>query len=240
MASVLEDELGATADTAGDIRNGKSTRSTIALSRIRHLIVTGQLAPGERLVVSSLADAIEGGQTPVREALMRLVSEGLVTLENQRGFSVAPVSRRDLEDVTAARVEIEVLLVRWAIERGDDQWEADVIGAFHKLRKLQKIEADGESIRSMWEERHREFHFSLVAKSGNQTLLDVRDMLYQRADRYRRLSVRYLQAPRDDVKEHEDMMQAALSRDVAIATALIRSHIETTTRILLAEVPSKD
>jgi GntR family carbon starvation induced transcriptional regulator len=223
-----------------DVRNAKSSRSTFALLRIRELIVTGQLAPGERLVVASLADAIDAGQTPVREALMRLVSEGLAVLEDQRGFSVAPVSRSDLLDLTAARVEVEVLLLRWSIERGDDQWEATLLGAFHRLQKQHKLSPEGDQVRSDWEEQHRLFHSALVGHCGNQSLLQVRESLYQRADRYRRLSVRYLQAPRDDVKEHEDMLQAALARDVTAATSLLRAHIETTTRILLAEAVSKN
>jgi len=218
-----------------DARQVKSTRASLALSRIREQIVSGRLPPGERLIVANLAELIDAGQTPVREALMRLVSEGLVVQEEQKGFSVAPVSRVDLLDLTTARAAIESLLVQWSIERGDDLWESEVLGTLHRLRKLKKLAADGHTVQENWEERHADFHSALISRCGNQTLSDVRGMLYTRADRYRMLSVRYLQAPRDDVGEHERIAEAALARDVSTAVSLIQDHIWTTTEILLGE-----
>lgn len=215
---------------------GKRTQATQLLSRLRTDIVWGRLMPGERLVVSSLSEAYDAGQTPVREALMRLASEGFVTFEDQRGFSVAPVSRSELVDLTAARADIDALTLRAAIQHGDDAWEATLIGAWHRLQKMRKIRADGVTIDPEWEQRHAAFHDALTGACPNEVMLQIRAMLYQRADRYRRLSVRYLKAPRDDRAEHEALFKATLARNTELAEALLKEHIHTTSRILLDEV----
>lgn len=216
---------------------GKQTRASQLLSRLRAEIISGRLAPGERLVVSTLAETLGAGQTPVREALMRLASEGFVVLEDQRGFSVAPVSRDELLDLTSARAELDALALRWSIQCGDDNWEASLLGAFHRLQKSTKIAGDG-SIQADWEERHRTFHEALVGACPNKVLLQVRTTLYERAERYRNLSVRYLRAPRDDRGEHEAIMNAALARDTAQAEQLLKTHILRTSEILLGEIDS--
>ncbi|MGH8788419.1 MAG: GntR family transcriptional regulator [Cupriavidus necator] len=213
----------------------KKTQATQLLARLRSDIVRGHMPPGERLVISALAEALDAGQTPIREALMRLVSEGLVTLEDQRGFSVAPVSRSELLDLTATRAEIEALALRWAIQQGDDNWEAGLLGAYHRLQKAHKLASDGLTIDPAWEERHNHFHAMLVGACSNKVLLQLRAQLYDRADRYRNLSTRYLKAPRDDLGEHEAIMKAALSRNCAEAERLLKAHIHLTVEIILAE-----
>lgn len=171
---------------------------------------------------------------------MRLASEGYVIQEDQRGFSVAPVSRSELVDLTQMRAEIESLAVKWSIEHGNDEWEAGVLAATHRLLKLNKLGPDGQTIDANWNERHLAFHQALVAGCPNQVLLQMRNLLSDRAERYRHLAVRYLKAPRDDRGEHEAMANAVLSRDCALADKLVRNHIETTTKILLAEIDEQD
>ena len=214
----------------------KFTRATRTLSRLKTAIISGQLPPGERLIVSALSDSFEEGQTPVREALMKLASEGYVVQEDQRGFRVAPVSRSELVHLTQMRAELEALAVRWAIAHGSDDWEAGLLAATHRLLKLTKLGPDGHTIDPNWNERHLNFHQALVAACPNTVLLQMRNLLSDRAERYRHLSVRYLKAPRDDRAEHEAMAKAALARDSARAEELARAHVETTTRILLDEM----
>jgi DNA-binding GntR family transcriptional regulator len=217
----------------------KLTQATQLLGRIRGAVITGKLLPGERLVVSSLAETFEAGQTPVREALMRLASEGFVIQEDQRGFAVAPVSVAELIDLTQTRSEIESIALSWSIEHGDDAWEAGLLAATHRLLKQEKLAADGHSITPGWSDKHLAFHDALVAGCPNVVLLQLRSLLSDRAERYRHLSVKYLKAPRDDRAEHEALSAAALARDKGLAVSLARKHIETTTEILLAEIHSQ-
>ena len=216
--------------------NARQTRTTKLLSQLRSEIITGRLPPGERLVLSNLCEQFDAGQTPLREALLRLASEGLVVQEEQRGFSVAPVSRAELLDLTASRAEVDALALRWSIENGDDYWEAQLLGAYHRLQKGSKLNEDGLSIDADWQGRHTDFHLALVAACPNQVMLQLRAMLYERSDRYRHLSVRYLRMPRDDRGEHEELMKAALARDIPLAIKLVKQHIFQTSKVLLEEM----
>jgi len=66
---------------------------------------------------------------------MRLVAEGLVVLEDHKGFRVAPVSQEEMLDIANTLLELEAIAIRQAIEKGDDRWEADIVARFHELSK---------------------------------------------------------------------------------------------------------
>ena len=215
------------------------TLATDVLERLRRDILECRLRPGTKLRFDELREAYGVGLSPLREALMRLASDGLVVLEDQRGFHVKPVSRADLIDVTRMREELESMALRLSVERGDDHWEADVLATFHRLSKLAKHGADDDRVISPeWEQRHRQFHHALVAACGSPWLLHFRGLLYDQADRYRRLSLHYLTMPRSDLGEHRALMEAAITRDAAKASHLIREHIAYTTRVVLEGDPS--
>src|ERR1700674_2455806 len=107
------------------------TLTAAVLREIRADIVACRLAPNERLRVEALRARYGVGGSPIREALMRLEVEGLVTLEQNKGFRVSPVSLDQLSDLMSTRVEIEGIALRWSIEKGGVEWEADLLAAFH-------------------------------------------------------------------------------------------------------------
>jgi DNA-binding GntR family transcriptional regulator len=88
-----------------------------AYRSLRHDVICGKLAPGERLRVEHLKDQYEVGAGTLREALSLLVSDALVTSEGQRGFRVAPISVADLEDLTNTRVMLETEAFDLALEK---------------------------------------------------------------------------------------------------------------------------
>ena len=69
-------------------------------NRLRSDIIAGKLAPGAKLRIEELREDYQIGASPLREALNRLAGEGFVTVEEQRGFKVAPVSLDDLQDLS--------------------------------------------------------------------------------------------------------------------------------------------
>lgn len=216
-----------------NIAKAPKTRAADLYARLRADIIECRLQPAERLRFDETRERYATGLTPLREALMRLAQEGLVVLEDQRGFHVAPVSATDLLDVTRMRVELESMAVRWSIKNGDDQWEVGVVGTLHALSKRFKINAE-LIVNQEWERRHDAFHAALVSACGSEWLLCMRRMLYDRADRYRRLSIKYQQVVRDDVGEHRQLAEAALRRDADTAARLMREHIETTSRVIMS------
>src|SRR5215510_10582324 len=90
--------------------------------QIRTDIVTCRLMPNERLRVESLRKRYGAGGSPIREALMRLEAEGLVELEQNKGFRVSEVSRENLLDLMRTRIEIEGIAPTWSLEKGGVDW----------------------------------------------------------------------------------------------------------------------
>jgi GntR family transcriptional regulator, carbon starvation induced regulator len=214
-------------------QNDEAVDATINAAAFRMLrgdIVACRLAPNERLRVEALRDRYGVGGSPIREALMRLEAEGLVTLEQNKGFRVSPVSKDHLIDLMQTRVEIECIALRWAIERGSVAWEADLVAAFHRLAHLKKAErSTGVDVNSAWVKEHRNFHAALVAGCGSPRLMAIRDNLFAQAERYFALSIVSKVSARNDKGEHEQIMRAALARNAPRATQLLTDHIDRTT-----------
>jgi GntR family transcriptional regulator, carbon starvation induced regulator len=212
------------------IEDEKPTLNAQVLSQLRADIVDCHLMPNERLRLEALRNRYGVGGSPIREALMRLEAEGLVQLEQNKGFSVSAVSRDSLLDLMRTRIEIEGLALRWSIERGGVEWEANILGAFHRLSHHKKADPTiPNAISAAWRREHRAFHAALAEACGSPMLLAIRSGLFAQAERYVALSILSKAKPRDDVAEHESIMRAALTRDVARAVALNNQHIERTT-----------
>ena len=211
--------------------------TALVCERLRADIIGCDFQPEARLRLEELRERYGAGASPIREALMRLEAEGLVILEQNRGFRVSPISRAHLLDLSANRVEIEGIAIRWAIERGGVAWEADIVAAFHRLRRHDKSEAGRPGhVSEAWRREHRDFHHALVAGCGSPLLLSTREALFDQAERYVALSIAQRSPPRDDVAEHRRLMEAMLARDPDGAIAANRQHIERTTEKVLATV----
>ena len=207
--------------------------TSLAFERIRSDILAANLRPAEKLRIQALSERYGIGATAVREALSRLVTDGLVESEDQRGFCVAPVSKGDLVDLTNTRIEIEGLALRKAIARGDLDWEAQILSSYHRLsRTPPPTNLDSHLA---WAVAHRRFHEALVAHCGSPWLLRLCTMLYDKSERYRNLAEgRTNPASRDTVNEHKAIMKAvAMDRDADKAVRLLSEHFRKTAAISL-------
>src|SRR5580692_9290920 len=161
------------------------TLNASALSQLRADIIACRLMPNQRLRVEALRERYGMGFSPLREALMRLEAEGLVELEQNKGFRVSEVSQENLLDLMRTRIEIESIALRWSLEKGGVEWEADLLGAFHRLSRQTKIDpSDPETINEVWSREHAAFHAALVSACGSQTLISIRERLFEQAERY--------------------------------------------------------
>jgi len=205
------------------------TLNASALNQIRSDIIACRLMPNERLRVEALRERYRMGTSPIREALMRLEAEGLVELEQNKGFKVSEVSRENLVDLMRTRIEIESIALRWSLERGGVEWEANLLSAFHRLSRQSKINPSiPDAISEDWSKEHADFHTALVSACGAPTLLSIRSRLFEQAERYVALSIMSNGPLRDDVNEHKQLMRAALNRDVDKMLDLNRVHISRT------------
>ena len=200
--------------------------------RLRADILHCRLNPGARLIFRDLRQQYGAGLSPLREALMRLVSDRLVVLEVNKGFRVAPVSREEVLDVTNTWIELEAIAIRMAVQKGDDRWEGNILARLHELSKRAMSGVDGK-LDPEWERRNTVFHESLYAACGSPTLMGFIHTTAERYSRYLRLWARHAEAGRDVAREHQEICKAVVGRNADKAVVLIRDHRTATTDSLL-------
>jgi DNA-binding GntR family transcriptional regulator len=207
--------------------------TSLAFERIRNDILLGVLRPSGRLKIQALSEHYGIGATAVREALSRLVTDGLVESEDQKGFCVGAVSREDLMDLTETRIAIEGMALRKSIELGNLEWEAQVLSSYHRLSRTPAPTTIENH--AAWAQAHRRFHESLIAQCGSPWLLRLCAMLHDKSERYRNLAERNTRPEsRDTVTEHRDLMQAvAMDRNVERSLVLLADHFRETTDLTL-------
>lgn len=209
------------------------TRVEMTFNALRDDIVNGELEPGSRLAVEHLRKRYGVGSSTIREALSLLIADALVSAEGQRGFTVKPMSAEDLQDISNLRILLETRALADSIEHGDDDWEAGIVAAFHRLSKAQeRVEAKEPGAAAEWEVRNREFHDALNARSGSSWIRYLLDMLHHHSERYRRLALTDTSVPRDVHAEHTALMEATLARDVEAACQVVTDHILQTTAVI--------
>jgi len=218
--------------TLADALVGRTLASDV-LYRLRHDILEATLRPGERLRFEALRASYGVSFSTLREALAHLVEEGLVAAEGQRGFRVAPVSRSDLLDLCDVRVMIERGAIGRSLARGDADWVAAVRAAH---RALQQAFVDTGATRVWispdWQRAHYGFHNALVAACGSPTLLQMREMLGNRAMRYRKLAAQLRLPPDDPPDDHVALLDLALARNAEAAGAMAEAQIRGSVAVL--------
>ncbi|QCT20072.1 DNA-binding transcriptional regulator CsiR [Jejubacter calystegiae] len=196
--------------------------------RLKKDIIRGQYQPDEKLPMGMLTTRYGLGVGPLREALAQLVAERLVTVVNQKGYRVMPMSQSELLDIFDARANMESMLVQLAIARGDDDWEAEILARAHLLNKIEASQA-GEQVLDEWDKRHQAFHSAIVAGCGSCSLLLMRGHLFDLAARYRFIWLRKTVLSVDMLAEkqgqHQALLAAILERDATRAGELMRQHL---------------
>ena len=119
-------------------RSPSRTLASDVFEQLRADILECRLAPGTRLRFKDLRARYASGLTPIREALMRLVADDLVILEDHKGFRVAPVSQEELVDLAMTWFELEALGIRQSIKKGDDRWAANIKARFRERHDRQQ------------------------------------------------------------------------------------------------------
>ncbi|MCO8305041.1 GntR family transcriptional regulator, partial [Streptomyces sp. RKCA744] len=143
------------------------TRAEEIYQRLRADILNGRHEPGSRLRVEALKEKYGASSGVLREALPRLVGQGLATFAPQQGFRVVTVSPEHLEELTEARVFIETHLVRESVTAGTIEWESDLLAAHHHLARVPFFGDTGE-INEGWLNAHARFHRVLLEGCPNR------------------------------------------------------------------------
>ena len=213
--------------------NGRSSMTDQAFQRLRTDILHGRLEPGSRLRVETLSKAYGVSSGVIREALPRLVGQGLAVALPQQGVRVISVDLEDLRQLTEAAMEIETLVLRRSISEGSISWEASVLAAHHQLSRLPLRDEDA-TINDDWAAAHTHFHLAILDGCSNQRLKDLAAGLRDAGEVYRRWADRPgdLTAEQHD-DNHRRIRDLVIERDLDGAVAELRSHIELTTDLIV-------
>lgn len=195
---------------------------------LRGAILRGDFAPGQALRPQELAGRHGVSLAVTREALVRLVGDGLADRLTNRGFAVPAPSPRRWRDIAEARRTVEPAALRLAVARGDLEWEARVRAAHHRLaRTPPHPPGGGAAVTEEWSRAHRDFHRALLEGCGNSALLETFDRLWLAGELGRHWSA-YRDPGRDHVGEHRELEEAALARDADRAASLLDRHLART------------
>jgi DNA-binding GntR family transcriptional regulator len=191
--------------------------------RLRQAIITGIIRPSERIRVADLERKFGVSHIPIREALRRLQSEGFVEISPRRTTIAAGVDLADLANIYDLRRIIEVEIGRRAVSR---MTQSDIETVRRALANFQ-VAANDPSSAEFWE-RHRDFHWAIIAPAANQTIKRVLEHLWQSSERYVRLFVSTFATADVVMNLHVELYEACLGGDVTtFENALTRHFVET-------------
>lgn len=199
-----------------------ATLTKSVYEQLRADILAGRLRPGEKIRAISLRKRFNTAASPVREALNRLLSEGFVALEEQKGFRVAPVSYDELKELVKTRCWIDGLAIRESIKRFDVNWEENLVLALHRLSRISRGQA-GHVENADWESGHKAFHMALIGGCDSRWMERISEQLFDAAERYRLLALEQV-LERDELTEHQALVDACINRDPDRAVELLRHH----------------
>lgn len=212
------------------------TQASSVYDRLYADILTGELTPGKKLRLKELIERYESGNTPLREALNRLSTKGMVVREENRGFRVSLATKDELIELTKTRCWLEEIGLRESIANGGTDWEERIVLAFHRLKRAASQDG-GEDNKThsnqAWETQHQDFHLALISGCRSEMLLKYCAELQQRSLRYRNLTEVVEYRGMHELDEHQALQDAVMKRDADLAVDLLCEHYNVTFRILI-------
>jgi DNA-binding GntR family transcriptional regulator len=201
-------------DTPPAPPRGFVSKTDMVAALIRQLIITGELAAGEQLRQRDLAQRFGVSQTPVREALRRLESEGLVVGDTHRGFTVVEPDDGPVEENFQIRAALESLGASLAAQKID----AGGIEALRDLNDQMRTLPDDDP---RYADLNRDFHFTVYEHAGSPLLLSLMRLLWASLHGGPQVSRTHAESAR----QHDAIIDALRAGDAAAASTRTYQHI---------------
>jgi DNA-binding GntR family transcriptional regulator len=199
---------------------------------LRDEIIDGDLAPGTVLHEIALARSLGVSRGPIREALGRLATEGLVTIRPRRGAVVRALSSEEFIEAYQVREALEVMAVRLAVPK----LTAEDLAAMEQLIEEMTVRAEADDVQGFFE-ANTEFHQRFFEVAGNRMLAQLYRQLRGQIDRHRLRSLELRGDLRRSIAEHRAILSAAAAGDVERAVHLSSDHIRVPQIRLLVDDP---
>jgi DNA-binding GntR family transcriptional regulator len=205
-------------------------RDEVYLS-IKEAILTGELAPGERISIGRLLQEIGFSPTPIREALLKLEQEGFVSRLPRGGFIVSRFTQKDIDQIFDIRSLLESYAVGLAIQHIKKE---DILWLERNIKEseqyIQKKEWNKVST------LNTEFHDYLNGLSKNERLLSIINGLRDQIFQFRSAILRVPMKAKISIDHHKKMIDAIKRREVELLKKLTQEHIQIGKEVILAEI----
>jgi DNA-binding GntR family transcriptional regulator len=205
------------------VRIERPTLHNVVVSRIRDMIIEGQLPSGVRIHEGRVGEQLGVSRTPLREALKVLANEGLVELIPNRGAKVRKLTAKEVQDMLAVLATLEELAGSLTCQNASD-------AGIREVRRLHDEMLAFYTARNRLEyfKRNQQIHSALISLSGNESLALVHDLLQSRMKQIRYLGHRAEAQWAAAVADHEDMIGALEARDGRRLSAAMVNHLART------------
>jgi len=193
----------------------------LLVEELKTAMITGKLAPGERLSEEKLAASLKVSRIPLREALRRLEMEGYVTFLPNHEVAVSKPTMEELEDYYAIASVLEGLAARLAVERAQPE-------ELSRLRELHQLlrEAYQERDLGRYFEANSNFHHFIAEIAGNERLYRLIDQMRREIKKTRIFSLHLPQRLDYSMREHDQILDAFLKQNPELAEATIVRHLK--------------
>lgn len=201
----------------------RPTLHNVVVSRLRDMIIEGQLPSGVRIHEGRVGEQLGVSRTPLREALKVLANEGLVELIPNRGATVRKLTAKEVRDMLDVLATLEELAGLLTCQNASD---ADI----QDVRRLHEemLQFYAARDRLPYFKRNQQIHSALISLSGNASLAMVHDMLQSRMKQIRYLGHRTEDQWAAAVADHEDMIAALETRDGQRLSSAMVNHLART------------
>jgi DNA-binding GntR family transcriptional regulator len=216
--------------------NAEMSKKELIIQQLRAEIVSGQIAPGEKLSEARLAERFGVSRMPVRDAFKELENAGFVTIEERRGTFVRRTSRSEILDLFEVREAIEGMAARLCAYRANNDLLAKMDEAIEAMsRQVKTLDMDGYS------QTDERFHQLIMSGASNDWLSDHYRLLVQHLHRGLLSSIVTRREGRMDrsLAEHVEIMRALHAHDPQGAENAMRNHVHNGRMELQDEVSAK-
>lgn len=197
------------------------TRTQLVVETLREKILSGEIKAGEPLRQAALATELNVSRIPVREALLQLEAEGLVSFEPHKGATATELSADQVDELFELRAMLEAELLAASIPNLTEQ---KITEAEEILAQLETALGE-ENSSNLWSELNSEFHNCLYSMANKPQTQDLVDTLNRNADRYIRMHLLWVGGISKAESEHKALLDLSRAGKVADAVAMLKHHI---------------
>lgn len=224
----MNNRLAAPGITVGHVTNSgyrPTGLHTYVYNELRNALLDGRFAPGEVLSLRMLAQALGTSPMPVRDAIRRLTTEGVLEVHSNRSFAVISMTRKQFEDLTELRLQLEGTAAEEAVRNQNGELEKELAD----IEAQARLERDGGS-KEAFSQRlslNRKFHFTLYRYCENKLRIRLIELLWLQSASFTHLSLSQFN-PYQPGKHHRDIIAAVKANNPEAAKRALENDIRET------------